>query len=71
VRRTRPEVVVHEATALTGFTDLRKFDEQFAETNRLRTEGTATLLAAARAAGGRRFVAQRYAGGRTPAWAGR
>jgi 2-alkyl-3-oxoalkanoate reductase len=62
VSRARPDVVVHQATALKGFTDLRKFDEQFAETNRLRTEGTATLLAAARAAGARRFVAQSYAG---------
>jgi nucleoside-diphosphate-sugar epimerase len=62
VSRARPEVVVHEATALAGFADLRKFDEEFAETNRLRTDGTANLLAAARAAGARRFVAQSYAG---------
>jgi nucleoside-diphosphate-sugar epimerase len=60
--RARPEVVVHEATALAGLTDMRKFDEQFAETIRLRTEGTVNLLAAARAAGARRFVAQSFAG---------
>ena len=39
----------------------RKFDEDFAATNRLRTEGTDNLLAAARAAGARRFVAQSFA----------
>ena len=34
----------------------------FAQTNRLRTEGTDHLLPAARAAGARRFVAQSFAG---------
>jgi nucleoside-diphosphate-sugar epimerase len=62
VGRAEPEVVVHELTALTGFTDFRKFDEGFAATNRLRTEGTDHLLAAARAAGARRFVAQSFGG---------
>jgi 2-alkyl-3-oxoalkanoate reductase len=62
VARARPEVVVHEATALASLTDLRKFDEQFAETIRLRIEGTPNLLGAARAAGARRFVAQSFAG---------
>ena len=61
VTRAEPEVVVHEATALSSL-DLRKFDEAFALTNRLRTEGTDHLLAAARAAGARRFVAQSFAG---------
>jgi nucleoside-diphosphate-sugar epimerase len=37
-------------------------DRTFAETNRLRTEGTDHLLAAARAIGAKRFVAQSYAG---------
>ena len=57
-----PEVVVHELTALSGDFDFRKFERTFAETNRLRTEGTDHLLAAARAVGARRFVAQSYAG---------
>jgi nucleoside-diphosphate-sugar epimerase len=57
-----PEVVVHELTALAGMTDFRRLDEGFALTNRLRTEGTDHLLAAARAAGSRRFVAQSFAG---------
>jgi nucleoside-diphosphate-sugar epimerase len=58
----RPEVVVHELTALAQMTDFRRLDEGFALTNRLRTEGTDHLLAAARAAGTRRFVAQSFAG---------
>ena len=58
----RPEVVVHELTALTAMTGFRRFDREFAATNRLRTEGTDHLLAAARAAGARRFVAQSFAG---------
>ncbi len=62
VDSARPEVVVHEMTALAQLTSLRNFDETFALTNRLRTEGTEHLLAAARAAGATRFVAQSYAG---------
>src|SRR5215213_3334561 len=62
VTAARPEVVVHELTDLAGMRDFRKFDEGFAATNRLRTEGTDHLLAAAKAAGARRFVAQSFAG---------
>jgi 2-alkyl-3-oxoalkanoate reductase len=63
VAETAPDVVVHEATALapTGG-NLRKFDEAFAQTNRLRTEGTDNLLAAAKAVGVPKFIAQSYAG---------
>lgn len=62
VQRTRPEVVVHEMTALTGVADLRRFDRAFALTNRLRTEATDHLIAAAIATGVRRLVAQSYCG---------
>jgi nucleoside-diphosphate-sugar epimerase len=62
VTAARPEVVVHQLTALGGLTSLRNFDRAFAVTNRLRTEGTEHLLAAARAAGARRIVAQSFAG---------
>jgi nucleoside-diphosphate-sugar epimerase len=62
VTAARPEVVVHELTDLAGMRDFRKVDEGFAATNRLRTEGTDHLVAAARAAGARRFVAQSFAG---------
>jgi 2-alkyl-3-oxoalkanoate reductase len=56
-----PEAVVHELTDLTG-TFARNIDKAFATTNRLRTEGTDHLLAAAKAAGARRFIAQSFAG---------
>lgn len=59
---TRPEVVVHELTALTGFKDLKHWDRGWRATNRLRTQGTDHLLQGARAAGARRFVAQSFAG---------
>ncbi len=58
VLETEPEAIIHEATALTDLSDFRHFDRSFAQTNRLRTEGTDALLAAAREAGVHRFVAQ-------------
>ena len=62
VAEAEPDVVVHELTALAASLDLRHFDRDLALTNRLRTEGTDHLLAAARAVGARRFVAQSFAG---------
>ena len=62
VARIRPEIVVHELTAIPPAINLRKFEEQFALTNRLRTEGTDNLLAAALASGARKLIAQSYAG---------
>ncbi|WP_407176610.1 NAD-dependent epimerase/dehydratase family protein [Bradyrhizobium sp. STM 3562] len=62
LRAAEAEVVVHELTDLGALTDLRHFDRAFAVTNRLRTEGTDILLAAARAVGARLFVAQSFCG---------
>jgi nucleoside-diphosphate-sugar epimerase len=62
VGEAEPDVIVHQLTALTGSLDLRKMEQSFALTNRLRTEGTDHLLAAARAVGAKRFIAQSYAG---------
>ena len=63
VSGSSPDVIVHEATALSNLgSNPRRFDEEFALTSRLRTEGTDHLVAAARAAGVRRFVAQSFAG---------
>lgn len=62
VAEAEPEVIVHQLTALSGSRDMRHFDRDFALTNRLRTEGTDHLLAAGRAVGVRRFVAQSFAG---------
>jgi 2-alkyl-3-oxoalkanoate reductase len=57
----RPDAIIHQATALAGAKFTRKLDRTFAPTNRLRTEGTDNLLAAARAAGVSRFIAQSFA----------
>jgi len=62
VAKAAPEVVVHQLTALSSFTNLRWFDSELAATNLLRTQGTTNLVAAARAAGARRFVAQSFTG---------
>jgi nucleoside-diphosphate-sugar epimerase len=62
VARARPDAIVHQMTAIGGKPDLRHFDRWFAKTNALRTVGTRHLLAAAQAAGVRRFVAQSYTG---------
>ena len=58
----RPDVVVHQMTALAEVTSFKNLDAALALTNRLRTEGTDHLLAAARAAGAQRFVAQSFTG---------
>ncbi len=60
IAAAQPEVIVHQATALSDIGDFRKFAEEFAQTDRLRTEGTDNLLAAAKASGVRRFVAQSF-----------
>jgi 2-alkyl-3-oxoalkanoate reductase len=56
-----PEAIVHQATALANVKFSRSLDKTFVKTNQLRTEGTDALLAAAREAGVRRFVAQSFA----------
>jgi nucleoside-diphosphate-sugar epimerase len=61
VLEARPDAIVHQATALGNVKFGRSLDKTFAMTNRLRTEGTDALLAAAREAGARRFVAQSFA----------
>jgi 2-alkyl-3-oxoalkanoate reductase len=64
VLEAEPDAIVHQATALADLRDFKHFDRSFAQTNRLRTEGTDALLAAAGDAGVRRFVAQSYASAR-------
>jgi len=65
VASAEPEVIVHELTALSGKMSIR--DARHPDrspmakmTNRLRTEATDHLLAAGRAVGARRFVAQSF-----------
>jgi nucleoside-diphosphate-sugar epimerase len=65
VASAEPEVIVHELTALSGPMSMRdaRHPERFRGaimTNRLRTEATDHLLAAGRAVGTRRFVAQSF-----------
>ena len=62
VSEAQPDVVVHQATALSDLGNLRNLDAAFGDTNRLRTEGTDNLLAAATAVGATKFVAQSFAG---------
>ncbi|MGH2781445.1 MAG: NAD-dependent epimerase/dehydratase family protein [Thermoleophilaceae bacterium] len=66
VASAEPEVIVHQLTALSGPMSVRdmRHPERFRGTiltNRLRTEATDHLLAAGRAVGARRFVAQSFA----------
>jgi nucleoside-diphosphate-sugar epimerase len=62
VQAARPDVIVHQMTALASMRSFRNFDKEFAVTNELRTRGTDYLLEAARQAGVRRFIAQSFAG---------
>ncbi|MFD8813529.1 NAD-dependent epimerase/dehydratase family protein [Streptomyces sp. NPDC059627] len=75
VAAARPDVIVHQLTAISpahaGKPDIRHPDRWFALTNRLRTEGTDHLLAAAEATGVRHVVAQSHAswnGNREGGW---
>jgi len=62
VAEAEPDVVVHQLTAINPGKLGRSIDKLFTLTNRLRTEGTDHLLAAARAVGAKRFIAQSFAG---------
>jgi nucleoside-diphosphate-sugar epimerase len=59
VAEAEPQAIIHQLTAI-GSLNPRRFDRDFALTNRLRTEGTDHLLSAGRAVGVERFVAQSY-----------
>ena len=57
VEEAKPDVIIHELTALSGGINPKHFDRDFAVTNRLRTEGTRHLLEAAQTNGVTRFIA--------------
>ena len=61
VVRARPEAVVNQLTELPSSYDARSLRRAAGPTTRLRTEGNAILLEAARAAGARRYVVQSIA----------
>lgn len=60
-RGWRPEAVVHLATAIPAQLRPWGVERQFEPTNRLRTDGTRNLIAAAEAAGGARVISQSVA----------
>ncbi|HET8589742.1 MAG TPA: NAD(P)-dependent oxidoreductase [Nakamurella sp.] len=64
VAAARPDAIVNQMTAINpahaGKPSMKHFDRYFAGTNRLRTEGTDHLLAAAAATGVSTFVAQSF-----------
>ncbi len=61
VAAVQPDAIIYQATALFGVRMGRNMDRAFGPTNRLRTTGTDTLLAAARDHGVPRFIAQSFA----------
>jgi nucleoside-diphosphate-sugar epimerase len=61
VRETRPDAVVHMATAIPPNVGPRRISTAFAATNRLRTEGMRNLVDAAAAGGVTRVVSQSVA----------
>ena len=62
IKKIEPEIIIHQLTAIPSNTSFKKFDEQFALTNRLRTEVTDTLLEVSRLVGARRFITQSFCG---------
>lgn len=70
VSAAKPDAIVHQLTAIPPRINPRRVRHELALTNRLRTEGTANLLAAARVAGVERFVAQSIAFAHRPAGEG-
>lgn len=61
MHRARPEFVIHQLTDLPPGLDPARMPEALVRNARLRDEGTRNLVAAALAAGARRFIAQSIA----------
>ena len=61
LHQAKPEAVVHLLTALPARLDYRSKEDPLAPTNRVRSEGTRNLIAAAKAAGARHIVAESVA----------
>ncbi|MEM8960786.1 MAG: NAD(P)-dependent oxidoreductase [Acidobacteriota bacterium] len=61
VGRSRPDVLVHQLTALPQAIDLRRLERDMAANDRIRVEGTRNLVEAAKRAGVGRVVAQSIA----------
>jgi nucleoside-diphosphate-sugar epimerase len=61
VAGARPDAVIHQLTSIPARIDPRRMERDFAVNDRLRSEGTANLVAAAKAAGAQRLIAQSVA----------
>jgi nucleoside-diphosphate-sugar epimerase len=61
LRDCAPEVVIHQLTSIPPRIDPRRIEADFELNDRLRSEGTRNLVAAAAAAGARRVIAQSIA----------
>lgn len=61
VAKAAPDAIIHELSSLPSQLDAKNLSAQLAPTNRLRREGTRNLIAAARAAGVPRLLAQSIA----------
>jgi nucleoside-diphosphate-sugar epimerase len=61
VAEARPDAVIHELTSIPQKANPRRIESEFLMNDRLRSEGTRFLLAAARAAGARKVIAQSIA----------
>jgi nucleoside-diphosphate-sugar epimerase len=61
VVKARPDVVIHQLTDLPDVIEPAQMPDVLARNSRLRIEGTANLVAAARAVGAKRLIAQSLA----------
>jgi nucleoside-diphosphate-sugar epimerase len=61
IRDFHPDVIVNELTAIPARLNIKDYEREFVLTNRLRTEGTDNLIAAAIQSGVRRFISQSFA----------
>lgn len=57
-----PDAIINELTALSNAGNFRKFDQEFALTNRFRTDVTAAMIVAAKRCGAKRLIAQSFCG---------
>jgi len=66
INAVKPQVVVDQLTQIPGRIDPRRIAQDFAATNRLRTEGTSNLVLAAKDSDVERFITQSIAFAYTP-----
>lgn len=62
IEEAKPEIIIHQLTALKQAVNFKKLDEEFVMTNRFRTEVTDTILTGARLVGAKRVIVQSFCG---------